>query len=175
MHERAPATFPSGQGTDLAGVVRAVGDGVTVFSEGDEVLGWSEERSSQAELVAVPAEQLTVMAVIRAGVLKLGGGMLGKLLAAEAGLCGPCIACVGRAPSRSAAYRDKVIAASAMALASRPGKAGRSTRSSVHSTQVRGIEPKRSRVAATTPSTPAGASDATIDSARSASGRGTSW
>lgn len=59
LHERSPATFPSGQGSDLAGVVREVGDGVSSFSEGDEVLGWSEERASQAELVAVPAEQLT--------------------------------------------------------------------------------------------------------------------
>jgi NADPH:quinone reductase-like Zn-dependent oxidoreductase len=59
MHERWPATFPSGQGTDLAGVVQAVGEGVSSFSAGDEVLGWTEERASQAELVSVPAEQLT--------------------------------------------------------------------------------------------------------------------
>ncbi len=59
LHERWPATFPSGEGTDLAGVVRAVGDGVRDFTVGDEVLGWSEQRSSQAELVVVPAEQLT--------------------------------------------------------------------------------------------------------------------
>jgi NADPH:quinone reductase-like Zn-dependent oxidoreductase len=59
LHERWPATFPSGEGTDLAGVVRAVGDGVTGFAAGDEVLGWTEERASHAELVAVPAEQLT--------------------------------------------------------------------------------------------------------------------
>lgn len=59
MHERFPATFPSGEGTDLAGVVRAVGDGVDTFAAGDEVLGWSEERSSHAELVGVPADQLT--------------------------------------------------------------------------------------------------------------------
>jgi NADPH:quinone reductase len=59
LHERFPATFPSGQGTDLAGVVQAVGDGVDAFAPGDEVLGWSEERASQAELVAVPATQLT--------------------------------------------------------------------------------------------------------------------
>lgn len=50
LHERWPATFPSGQGTDFAGVVRETGD---------EVLGWTEERSSQAELVSVPAEQVT--------------------------------------------------------------------------------------------------------------------
>jgi NADPH:quinone reductase-like Zn-dependent oxidoreductase len=59
MHERFPATFPSGQGTDLAGLVRAMGDGVENLSEGDEVLGWTEQRASQAELVVVPADQLT--------------------------------------------------------------------------------------------------------------------
>jgi len=59
LHERWPATFPSGEGTDLAGIVRAVGDGVSAFAAGDEVLGWTEERASHAELVAVPAEQLT--------------------------------------------------------------------------------------------------------------------
>jgi NADPH:quinone reductase-like Zn-dependent oxidoreductase len=59
MHERFPASFPSGQGTDFAGVVTALGDDVDAFAIGDEVLGWTEERASQAELVAVPADQLT--------------------------------------------------------------------------------------------------------------------
>jgi NADPH:quinone reductase-like Zn-dependent oxidoreductase len=59
LHDRWPSTFPSGEGTDLAGVVRTVGDGVTAFAAGDEVLGWTEERASHAELVAVPADQLT--------------------------------------------------------------------------------------------------------------------
>jgi NADPH:quinone reductase-like Zn-dependent oxidoreductase len=59
LHELWPATFPSGEGTDLAGVVQAVGEGVTDFAVGDEVLGWTEERASHAELVAVPADQLT--------------------------------------------------------------------------------------------------------------------
>jgi NADPH2:quinone reductase len=58
LHERWPATFPSGQGTDLAGVVTAVGDGVSAFAPGDEVLGWSWTRSSQAEFAAVPVTQL---------------------------------------------------------------------------------------------------------------------
>ncbi len=53
-----PATFPSGEGSDLAGVVSAVGEGVTDFAVGDEVLGWSWRRSSQAEYVAVPVTQL---------------------------------------------------------------------------------------------------------------------
>jgi NADPH:quinone reductase len=53
-----PATFPSGEGSDLAGVVHLLGEGVKEFSVGDEVLGWSWDRSSQAEYVAVPAGQL---------------------------------------------------------------------------------------------------------------------
>ncbi len=59
LDERWPATFPSGEGTDFAGIVRSVGEGGATFSEGDEVLGWTEERASHAELVAVPADQLT--------------------------------------------------------------------------------------------------------------------
>lgn len=58
LAEIAPSTFPSGEGSDLAGVVSQVGEGVTAFAVGDEVLGWSERRSSHAELVAVPAGQL---------------------------------------------------------------------------------------------------------------------
>lgn len=53
-----PATFPSGQGTDLAGTVHEVGDGVVDVAVGDAVVGWTEERASQAEYVAVPAEHL---------------------------------------------------------------------------------------------------------------------
>jgi NADPH2:quinone reductase len=58
LHEQWPATFPSGQGSDLAGVVAAVGAGVADFAVGDEVLGWSWQRSSHAEFVVVPASQL---------------------------------------------------------------------------------------------------------------------
>jgi NADPH:quinone reductase-like Zn-dependent oxidoreductase len=59
LHERWPATFPSGEGTDFAGVVQALGDGVSDFAVGDEVLGWTEQRASHAELVLAPADQLT--------------------------------------------------------------------------------------------------------------------
>ncbi len=59
LHDRWPASFPSGEGTDLAGIVRAVGGGVSEFAVGEEVIGWTEERASHAELVSVPAEQLT--------------------------------------------------------------------------------------------------------------------
>ena len=58
MHEIFPATFPSGEGSDLAGVVTAVGQGVTAFSVGDEVLGFSFNRSSHATHTAVPVGQL---------------------------------------------------------------------------------------------------------------------
>lgn len=53
-----PEKLPSGQGTDFAGIVVAVGDGVDGVDEGEEVLGWSWERSSQAEYVSVPSEQV---------------------------------------------------------------------------------------------------------------------
>jgi len=58
MHEMFPATFPSGEGSDLAGVVTAVGPGGTEFSVGDEVLGFSLRRSSHATHTAVPVGQL---------------------------------------------------------------------------------------------------------------------
>jgi len=58
LHERFPATFPSGQGSDLAGVVNAIGEGVTDFRAGDEVLGYSWRRSSHATHVVVPATQV---------------------------------------------------------------------------------------------------------------------
>ena len=59
LHDRWPATFPSGEGTDFAGVVKELGAGVDDFAVGDEVCGWTERRASHAEFVAVPAEQLT--------------------------------------------------------------------------------------------------------------------
>ena len=58
LHAVWPATFPSGQGSDLAGIVDEVGARVTRFAVGDEVLGFVETRSSQAELVAVDVDNL---------------------------------------------------------------------------------------------------------------------
>lgn len=55
MHDRFPATFPSGQGSDLAGVVEQVGEGVDRFQAGDEVIAFTDSRASQAELVVVDA------------------------------------------------------------------------------------------------------------------------
>jgi NADPH:quinone reductase-like Zn-dependent oxidoreductase len=59
LAERWPSTFPSGQGSDLAGVVAAAGPGVTAFQPGDEVLGWTDNRASQAEYVVTEATDLT--------------------------------------------------------------------------------------------------------------------
>src|SRR6202142_2403423 len=58
LHEQFPATFPSGEGSDLAGVVVEVGDGVSDFAVGDEVLGFSFQRSSHATHATVPVDQL---------------------------------------------------------------------------------------------------------------------
>ncbi len=59
LHDLWPLTFPSGQGSDLAGVVAELGSGVSGFAVGDEVIGFSNRRSSHAEYVTVPASQLT--------------------------------------------------------------------------------------------------------------------
>jgi NADPH:quinone reductase-like Zn-dependent oxidoreductase len=54
-----PATFPSGEGSDLAGIVTEVPAGVAGFAAGDEVIGFTDERASQAEYVVAPAQNLT--------------------------------------------------------------------------------------------------------------------
>src|SRR5439155_11493891 len=59
LHSRWPATFPSGQGSDLAGVVAAAGARVTGFATGDEVIGYTDNRASQAEYVVVEEQNLT--------------------------------------------------------------------------------------------------------------------
>ncbi|MGA3120867.1 MAG: NADP-dependent oxidoreductase [Polyangiaceae bacterium] len=56
---RFPATFPSGEGTDFAGIVEEVGAGVTTFRPGDEVVGYTHDRASHAELVVVDSDHLT--------------------------------------------------------------------------------------------------------------------
>lgn len=58
LHERLPATFPSGEGSDLAGTVLETGPGVEDFRSGDAVLGFSWTRSSHATHTVVPATQL---------------------------------------------------------------------------------------------------------------------
>ncbi|MET8430909.1 NADP-dependent oxidoreductase [Nocardia sp. NPDC004860] len=59
MTDIFPSIFPSGQGSDLAGVVVEIGAGAGRFAPGDEVIGFSERRSAQAELVLVDVDNLT--------------------------------------------------------------------------------------------------------------------
>jgi NADPH:quinone reductase-like Zn-dependent oxidoreductase len=59
LHDRWPATFPSGEGSDFAGRISALGEGVTQFEVGAEVVGFSETRSSHATHVVVPVDQVT--------------------------------------------------------------------------------------------------------------------
>jgi NADPH:quinone reductase-like Zn-dependent oxidoreductase len=59
MHDRFPATFPSGEGSDLAGVVEKLGPGVTDVAVGDEVIGFTNRRASHAEYVVVETSEMT--------------------------------------------------------------------------------------------------------------------
>jgi NADPH:quinone reductase-like Zn-dependent oxidoreductase len=59
MHARWPATFPSGEGSDLAGIVTKIGAGVEGIKAGDEVIGFTDHRASHAEYVVVEAQNLT--------------------------------------------------------------------------------------------------------------------
>lgn len=58
FHALWPTTFPSGEGSDLAGIVTAIGVGVKEVTVGDEVIGFTERRASHAEYVVVEAQKL---------------------------------------------------------------------------------------------------------------------
>jgi NADPH:quinone reductase-like Zn-dependent oxidoreductase len=59
LAEQWPSTFPSGQGSDLAGVLDRLGKGVDNVAVGDEIIGYSDDRNSQAELAVIPAVNVT--------------------------------------------------------------------------------------------------------------------
>ncbi len=75
--DRWPSTFPSGQGSDLAGIVEEVGPEVANVAVGDEVIGFSNNRSSQAELVVIDSGDLVPrpanVSWEQAGALFVGG------------------------------------------------------------------------------------------------------
>lgn len=55
FHAYFPATFPSGVGTDLAGIVTKVGPGVVGFAAGDEVIGFTDRRGhTLGKIVLLP-------------------------------------------------------------------------------------------------------------------------
>jgi NADPH:quinone reductase-like Zn-dependent oxidoreductase len=65
FHATWPATFPSGEGSDFAGIVTKVGSEVKIgsevrrFSPGDEVIGFTDRRASHAEYVIAEPQNLT--------------------------------------------------------------------------------------------------------------------
>lgn len=79
-----PATFPQRLGSEIAGVVDQVGDDVTAWAVGDEVLGWVPF-TGYAEHVVVRADHLVVKPVdmpwAEAGVLTASGQTAATALA----------------------------------------------------------------------------------------------
>ncbi len=75
-HQWVPARFPQRLGNDFAGVVEAVGEGVTGFADGDEVVGWAM-LASYSEHVVVGAGEIVAkpagMPWAEAGVLSASG------------------------------------------------------------------------------------------------------
>lgn len=59
LQARWPTVFPSGQGSDLAGIVTETGPGVTGAAVGQEIIGYTDNRASQAEYALVEAQNLT--------------------------------------------------------------------------------------------------------------------
>jgi NADPH:quinone reductase-like Zn-dependent oxidoreductase len=60
LHARWPATFPSGEGSDVAGIITKLGPGIDSFKVGGEVIGFTDRRASHAEYVLVEAKNLTL-------------------------------------------------------------------------------------------------------------------
>jgi NADPH:quinone reductase-like Zn-dependent oxidoreductase len=58
FHERWPTTFPSGQGSDLAGIVEELGEGVKRVAVGDEVISFTGNRASHAAFALVEQDDL---------------------------------------------------------------------------------------------------------------------
>jgi len=53
-----PTKFPSGEGSDLAGIIEAVGADIQDFKVGDEVFGFTDNRASHAEYVVAEAKDI---------------------------------------------------------------------------------------------------------------------
>lgn len=58
FHAMWPATFPSGEGSDFAGIVTKAGSDVEGVDAGQEVLGFTDRRASHAEYVIAEAGNL---------------------------------------------------------------------------------------------------------------------
>jgi enoyl reductase len=79
-----PASFPQRLGNEFAGIVEAIGDGVTTITSGDEVLGWAG-LACYAEHLLVGTDQLVPkpagMPWAEAGVLSASGQTAATALA----------------------------------------------------------------------------------------------
>lgn len=87
MQQWAPATFPQQLGNEFAGRVIGVGEGVSDFAVGDDVLGWSRG-DAYGESIAVPAgncvKKPASMPWVEAGSLSASGQTASTVLAALA-------------------------------------------------------------------------------------------
>jgi len=55
-----PTKLPCGEGSDFAGIVQELGQGLTDFKLGDEVVGYTDNRASHAEFVLADVDKLTL-------------------------------------------------------------------------------------------------------------------
>jgi NADPH:quinone reductase-like Zn-dependent oxidoreductase len=58
LAKQFPTTFPSGEGSDFAGIIEEAGTDVVGFSVGDEVIGFTDNRASHAEYVLAEADHI---------------------------------------------------------------------------------------------------------------------
>ncbi len=126
LHARWPATFPSGQGSDLAGVVAAFGTGSACLAVGENVIGYTDNRASQAEYVLVEAAHLTpkpdAVPWEVAGGLFVGGATAYAAVRAVAPGPGDTVVVAGAAGGVGsiAAQLAKLTGATVIGLASQP-------------------------------------------------------
>jgi NADPH:quinone reductase-like Zn-dependent oxidoreductase len=101
LDARWPATFPSGQGSDFAGRIVDLGAGVQGVAVGEEVIGFTDERASQADFVLVPTNQVTAKPAAvdwdQAGALKVAGTTAYAAVRAVAPRAGETVAVSGAA------------------------------------------------------------------------------
>ena len=101
LAQRFPATFPSGEGSDLAGIVDELGPDVQGISVGEEVIGFTDNRASHAELVVTEAADLVPkpagVSWEAAGSLYVAGGTAWAMVRAVAAGPGDTVVVAGAA------------------------------------------------------------------------------